>query len=97
VQLDLRGLVVTREAPVASVYIERLPDGSSVRTSFALGRTSSGISGNSERIVLEPEFYASFFARTDTEFAERHVSEKEILVEVNNTDNVNDTANFANR
>lgn len=71
VQLDLRGLVVTREAPIASVFIEELSDGSSVRTSFALGRATTGIAGNGERIVQDPKLYASFFTRLDAEIAER--------------------------
>lgn len=77
VQLDLRGLVVTREAPIASVFIEELSDGSSVRTSFALGRATTSIAGNGERIVQDPKLYASFFTRLDSEIAERHAQKIE--------------------
>jgi hypothetical protein len=71
VQLDLRGLVVTREAPIASVFIEELSDGSSVRTSFALGQATTGIAGNGERMVQDPKLYESFFVRLDAEIIER--------------------------
>ena len=71
VQLDLRGLVVTREAPIVSVFIEELSDGSSVRTSFAVGQATTSIARNGERIVQDAKLYANFFARLEVEIAER--------------------------
>lgn len=86
VQLDLRGVVISREAPIASVYVEQLPEGSSVRTSFAIEQATRGFAGNGERALQDPALYATFFARLETEIANRSALPKPAVTEADDTD-----------
>ncbi|TIX51662.1 hypothetical protein [Alteraurantiacibacter aquimixticola] len=75
VKLDLRGLVATRQTPIASVFVEQTGDGSRLRVNLTISDAPTGTAGPGERAIRDEGVYATFFGQLESELRTRRVAE----------------------